>query len=422
MRTAMNTMTTNTSTTHARTRTTRSRTTRVRAVAIAAIAGAAALIAPQHGPQHGTRTSPFAPAAASAQGWAPGVHLYEVPDPRFIWAEPRLSEDGTAVGVTLFDFSVSPTARTGAMIRPSGVTQFTTSETINDLSDGGSFTTGYVSRRSQSGVIDTLLPGVTRPQDSSQRSVISGDGRVVGMSVEGTSFNLPSVLYRWTPETGTQLLGSYGPGAFQTSVQDISRDGRTMVGGGTNVLIADSLPWVWREGQGFTILPTIPDSPFPGGLANATNSDGTIIVGSVTPPALFLVAAVWRNGALTTLPPIDGYNSSFANDISDDGSIILGGLRPNGGGGIEAVWTAETNWVPTLDYLRMRGVQIPSYVTLGSSWQISGEGTTFSGLVRDDRTGAAVLGVFVIPSPGAVPVLAVVIMFSSRRRRIRRVV
>jgi hypothetical protein len=70
----------------------------------------------------------------------------------------------------------------------------------------------------------------------------------------------------------------------------------------------------------------------------------------------------------------------------------------------------------------MRGVQIPSYVTLGSSWQISGEGTTFSGLVRDDRTGAAVLGVFVIPSPGAVPVLAVVIMFSSRRRRIRRVV
>jgi hypothetical protein len=362
-----------------------------------------------------------APAAAHAQGWAPGVHVYPVPESRFVWSEPHLSEDGTAIGVTLFDAGVFPQPQTGAVIRPTGTSQFSVNRILNDVSDGGAFTTEYASRRSAAGVVDVLVPGATRPQGSNQRSAISGNGRVVAMSVEQPLFDLPSVLYRWTPETGTQLLGSYGPGAFQTRVKGISRDGTTIVGDGFNVTTGTIRPWTWREGQGFTLLPTLPESPVEG-TATAVNGDGSIVVGSVTLPSLRSVGAVWRDGILTTVPPVPGFRGTLVRDLSDDGSILVGLMDPNGGGqSLNVIWTAETNWIPTIDYLRMQGLEIPSYYS-SPFLEVSADGRTFAGLVFDQRTGTNVIGVFVVPSPGVVPVLAGVLMFASRRRRIRRVV
>jgi uncharacterized membrane protein len=308
------------------------------------------------------------------------------------------------------------------VIRPSGTTQFPVSLFINDISDGGAFTTEYVSRRSADGVVDVLRPGVTRPQGSNQRSAISGNGRVVAMSVEGSSFNLPSVLYRWTPETGTQLLGSYGPGAFQTSVKGVSRDGSTIVGDGYNVIVEDDVPWMWREGQGFTVLPTLPGAPSASGTVTSLNGDGSIVAGSVDHPTFRYVGAVWRDGILTTVPPVPGFRATLVRDLSDDGSILVGLMDPNGGGNsVNVIWTAETNWIPVLDYFRLQGLEIPSYYS-SPFLEVSADGRTFAGLVFDQRTGTNVIGVFVVPSPGLVPVLAGVVMLSSRRRRIRRVV
>lgn len=363
-----------------------------------------------------------APAAAHAQGWSPGVHVYPVPESRFVWSEPYLSEDGTAVGVTLFDSNVFPQPQTGAVIRPAGTSQFSVNRILNDISDGGAFTTEYATRRSAAGVVDVLVPSATRPQGSNQRSSISGNGRVVAMSIEQSSFDLPSVLYRWTPETGTQLLGSYGPGAFQTSVRGVSRDGTTIVGDGYNVLVEDDVPWMWREGQGFTLLPTLPGAPFASGTVNAVNGDGSIVVGTVTSQSLFPVAAVWRDGVLTTRPPTQGFRTSLIRDLSDDGSIMVGLMNPNGGGqSLNVIWTAETNWIPVLDYFRLQGLEIPSYYS-SPFLEVSADGRTFAGLVFDQRTGTNVIGVFVVPSPGVVSVIGGVVMIASRRRRIRRVV
>lgn len=356
-------------------------------------------------------------APATAQGFAPGMHVYSLPTGLEWGVEPTVSEDGTAIGVGYF----SPTSggsNWGVTITPSAVTQFPEQSRVYDIADGGAYTVGFASRRSAAGVTDVIIPGATRPSGSEVRTSISGDGSVVAGTLEDSSFSFQAA-YRWTEQSGLQYLGGYRPGAAYTRVYAVSRDGGTIVGQGSVSLFSDGEAWRWTAASGYSILPDLADSRPGFARAMAVSADGSIIAGRTGDPTFGTRGIVWRDNQILALPTIPGWRSAEATDLCDDGSIIVGSLSSSLVGLPEtaAIWTQETNWVPALDYFRMHGVDIPSYYSPQfSRFTVSADGRTFSSLLTDTRTNEQILAVVVIPSPAVAPLLGMACIFSRRAR------
>ncbi len=364
-------------------------------------------------------------APAIAQSFPFGLHLYTDPLHTRPIYNAKLSEDGSAVGATFVDPLGSGTPY-GARIEPAGITYFSDSTNVFDISDNGAYTTDYVTRRSAGGVVDVLVPGVTRPRGSEQLTHISGNGSVVAGSLDQTNssdFIVGSSAFRWTEQGGLQNLPDYRPGAIFTSTKGISRDGNTIVGVGRTEFFGDSDPWRWTQTGGYTILPRLPNALTQTATAYATNADGSIIVGDGIAPVTGSWALVWQGESVSALPPLDGYRSSIATDLSDDGTVISGRLGFSNVGLPEtsAIWTPSTDWVPALDFFRSQGVEIPAYLRASVSFEVSADGRTFASRVLDTRTSQEYIAVIAIPSPGVVPALMFTLglMRPARARRTR---
>jgi hypothetical protein len=360
-------------------------------------------------------------AAPALAQFAPGVHLYPSA-PNDVWSTIALADDGRTVAGELYNPNTAIVR--GFTMQGNGVTNmFPEPSLVYDVSDNAQFTSGYSTRRAADGTTLTLVTN-TRPSNASGGSHISGDGQtVVGVAefdFTGDGITAASA-WRWNASTGLTQIGPYRSGASLTYPQNISRDGSTIVGWGSSAVFSGiAEAWTWREGQGYSYLSDLPDARYDYANANATNSDGTIVVGFGNNSAGRSRAMVWTNGVPVALPAIEGYRTSLATGLSDDGTIVVGYLSgslsdlPD----TSAVWTADTDWLPALDYLRMQGIDIPSYYR-SFDIQISGDGQTFASILRDTRTSERVLMVAAIPSPGVMPLLGMALIF-SRRARARR--
>jgi uncharacterized membrane protein len=154
---------------------------------------------------------------------------------------------------------------------------------------------------------------------SDDGSVVVGERGPTGAAVQGT---------RWL--NGVELGLGPVPGATTSSARHVADDGGRTVGwarvGGVNALVA----WA-PSGVPQVLFP-------PGGLSvvevTAINPAATAAVGALTDQVPFdedYVPFLWREGAGFTLLgelglPAD-YDRSTAFDVSDDGSVVVGALQ-----------------------------------------------------------------------------------------------
>jgi uncharacterized membrane protein len=175
---------------------------------------------------------------------------------------------------------------------------------------------------------------------------VSADGSVA----VGVTYG-PEVALRWGP-SGVQVLGpassaAYGVSADASVVVGVSRSrpvhwdvggGEVPLPGTTGGGALDATPdgskivgWAWVSpgfeavewtGGGMTVLTNLGG----GSAARAIASDGRTIVGRVAPfgSGARHIAALWRDGDLTTLGAIPGTFQSDAWDVSGDGSVVVG--------------------------------------------------------------------------------------------------
>jgi uncharacterized membrane protein len=361
-------------------------------------------------------------APAMAQGFAPGAYFYPSPA-GYSWTyAPAIASDGSAAGG--YVRSTSNFQQYGAIATPSGLTVFPEPSRVYDIADNAAYTVGYVTRRAPDGSVDQLA-SVTQPQNSFGGANISGNGQIVAGTIESaTNGNVIFAAhpYIWTPTSGTVHLGRFNPTAELTHATNLSHDGSTIVGWAQDHPFADVFAWRWTQANGYQVLPDAPGAPFQYAQAWGANADASIIVGQGMSPSSRAQALVWRDGVPSVLPPVEGYRDTIARGVTDDGSMIIGTLAGSlvGLRDTAAIWTAETNWVPLLDFIRSKGFDIPDYYAAPFDvMRISADGRTISGLVSDTRNNTRELLVVSIPSPSGLALLVLSSAF-TRRARARR--
>ena len=175
---------------------------------------------------------------------------------------------------------------------------------------------------------------------SSRANAVNGDGTIVVGSHLGSAVTVTRrKAWVWTAESGMVSLGTptLGCEAF-----DISRTGLVIVGY-TATSGATIKPAKWTPEDGWVLLGSFPGGSV-NGFANATNTDGSIIVGgsgsSFSSDPFMWTEATGMVG-LGTLP--GQTHSGPATGVSADGSRVVGASW---------LWTPGTGIVPMTPTLR----------------------------------------------------------------------
>lgn len=199
---------------------------------------------------------------------------------------------------------------------------------------------------------------------------VSDDGLVVVGSVQLESF-LEFLPFRWTPETGAQILLPLSSADQRAFAQGVSGDGIFVVGSSGIVSRSRSVLW---QAPGLSPL-ALPDLASGTNVANAISGDGRFIVGrsgrrvALWPPEGGVVSFDGFNGAsvsddgrviggndgggwrIVDRGPREALPLRTANDMSADGSVLVGRclpLRCRGVPGPEeaALWSEATGLLP----------------------------------------------------------------------------
>jgi uncharacterized membrane protein len=194
---------------------------------------------------------------------------------------------------------------------------------------------------------------------------------IVGAANNGTAGNPcgGSHAFRWEESTGMVDLGSSVAGK-SSSANDVSGDGKVVVGEQEDA-IGQSFGVRWVDGRQ---EPVPPATALPGGFvgpAQATNHDGSIVVGEICRPLAnelvdFQSAWIWtaREGTRclpapqVVRPPVGSGGipvlvKAFAT--SDDGRIVVG-QQGIGSDDTEAVIWIDRTPHYLKDYLRANGI------------------------------------------------------------------
>ena len=200
---------------------------------------------------------------------------------------------------------------------------------------------------------------------------ISIDGKVVvgGLARVIVPNGYPAGAMRWSAETGMVYIGPPRGRSEVTEALGVNADGSVVVGyvgyGGN---CSPNQPWRWTAATGMILLPVSGSS-----VAFDVNSDGTVIVGSLTPcankqagknhAAIYIDATGWT--LIDSLPEND---SSGAYGVSADGTVVVGESCIKN---CEAFrWTQQTGMV--------RLSVLPGAIS-SRAGRVSGDGTTTVG-------------------------------------------
>jgi hypothetical protein len=148
---------------------------------------------------------------------------------------------------------------------------------------------------------------------------------VVSVSDDGQTVAGPNWI--WTPDLGLRGLAFLPNFPVETNglfVQDISADGRVLVGQTTSGVFT-GIAWRWSEADGFQTLAT--------GGAISVSADGTVVAGTraVSPSVLEPFRWTEDTGPLALLPQLPNALQIGASIISKDGAAVFGTLRVDSG-------------------------------------------------------------------------------------------
>ena len=210
---------------------------------------------------------------------------------------------------------------------------------------------------------------------ASRASGVSGDGRcVVGVSASARG----EEAFRWTAAGGMVALGRlHEPGIG--SAKAASSNGDVVVGYSIDLVTLETVAFRWSAGNRMTALPD-----FPGGdlysVAHDVSTDGATIVGVGTESDLTLQACLWR----TTGDPIDlgllpGWSQSVARAVSGDGTAVVGYGVFDSGASEAFYWSETTGLVSLQDLLEDDcGLDLTGWV-LTAAHDVSEDGRTICG-------------------------------------------
>jgi len=147
----------------------------------------------------------------------------------------------------------------------------------------------------------------TRTTGMESIGTVGGSTDALGASEDGNVVVGGNPFWRWTPNTGIQiLLNQWG---WATGV---SSDGNVVVGTG-------HFYWTPQQGPQFLFNN--------GGWAWGVSSNGQVVGGWYYPAGTSQARAYrWLNGQRQDFPPPSGYNQSVGIGISPDGNYVLGYL------------------------------------------------------------------------------------------------
>jgi uncharacterized membrane protein len=219
---------------------------------------------------------------------------------------------------------------------------------------------------------------------------VSGDASVA----VGTSRGLP---VRWDSGGGEVPL----PEATSGLALGVTPDGSRIVG---QALVSPGFEAVLWTSAGMTVLENLGG----GSAARAVSSDGRTIVGRVAPfgSGAQHLAALWRDGHLTTLGTVPGTFQSDAWDVSGDGRIVVGFAGESLFQGKRAVIWDEANGMRDLkqELEDVHGLDLGEW-SLEVATGISRDGTVIVGN-GNPRVGRLGSWIAVLPRPPE-PILSV---------------
>lgn len=220
-----------------------------------------------------------------------------------------------------------------------------------------------------------LLGGIGDPCDAFLSSGwnVSDTGMLVGLGWLGCDAHAIS----WDQGNGMVDLGTAH--ADSSRADDISCDGSVIVGWSEG-----PTGW-WEATRWIGGVPQLLDPVLQPGEANATNSDGSIIVGSHYPggpQGYDSEAWYWTEATgvvsigrgVTTNPS----HSCWAFDVSDDGGVIVGACG-FGGDRIPFIWTPHTGMVRLTVHLVAAGITGWESWDLSTPTAVSADGTVIAG-------------------------------------------
>ncbi len=199
---------------------------------------------------------------------------------------------------------------------------------------------------------------------------VSADGNVIVGGSGGA--------FRWTSQSGFQFLNVFG-GTRSSVAYATSADGSVIVGEG-NINDTEQRAFRWTAQNGSQDLGTL------GGFSSAlaTNSDGTVVVGTSrlpqSPEGIGRNRAfVWTDSAgMQDLGTVAGFEDSQALGVSGDGSIVVGNLIKAAGGSGSFIWSASNGMQDLTVFLVSIGLDMSNWYNLDAR-AISSDGNSIVG-------------------------------------------
>lgn len=241
-------------------------------------------------------------------------------------------------------------------------------------------------------------------------NAMSADGTII-VGQRATSGAVKDA-FRWTAETGIESIGRLFAGPVtQTSAEDISADGRVIVGKSAN--LDEGRAFRWSELTGTVSLGRLEDAG--SSFAATTNIGGSVVAGWSDSTA-GRQAMRWTEASgmvgLGDLP--GGTYRSEARGMDDSGNVIVG--RAEGALGPEAfVWTPTRGMRSLADVLTADlGIDLAGW-RIHAAEDISADGRTIVGF-GVNPSGQTEAFIAVIPAPGSGLMLGLGALACRRRR------
>jgi hypothetical protein len=219
-----------------------------------------------------------------------------------------------------------------------------------------------------------LLGGAT---EYSMANNVSRDGRVI--VGEGDTPFFYTMAWRKVGDGPLQEIGPF-PGGSECWALDVSGNGSVVTGSGFDA--ADYLrAFRWTPETGMVALP-VPNGAMET-QAFGISSDGQHIAGSAYLWDGREVPCIWNGDAPVLLPIAPTHDGGVLYAVSDGGAVAVGNLW------VDQLFPEAMIWTPTfgtrllLDHLTAGGATIPAGWTLTHAWDISPDGRVIVGAAID---------------------------------------